>query len=79
MSLWNAVVWVVEGGGGGACGRLDRCFFFWAHLAPVPPSHSRKADGPYDSRVLPIALAVALIVMLLLVFGGSVAELISSK
>lgn len=40
------------------------------------PPFSRKADGPYDSRVLPVTLALALIVMLLLVFGGAVAELV---
>jgi uncharacterized membrane protein YidH (DUF202 family) len=34
-----------------------------------------KADGPYDSRLLPILLASVLIVALLLVFGGAVAEL----
>jgi len=34
-----------------------------------------KADGPYDSRLLPILLASVLIVALLVVFGGAVAEL----
>lgn len=34
-----------------------------------------KADGPYDSRLLPVLLASVLIVALLLVFGGAVAEL----
>ena len=34
-----------------------------------------KADGPYDSRLLPVLLACVLIASLLLVFGGAVAEL----
>jgi uncharacterized membrane protein YidH (DUF202 family) len=34
-----------------------------------------KADGPYDSRVLPVLLASVLIGCLTLVFGGAVAEL----
>ena len=35
----------------------------------------RKADGPYDSRVLPVLLGGMLMVTLTIVFGGSVAEL----
>ena len=35
----------------------------------------RKADGPYDSRVLPVLLGCMLVVALTIVFGGSVAEL----
>ena len=69
-----------EAGGSGGRGRGGGYFSrVLAHPRTFPPTHSRKADGPYDSRVLPIALAVALIVMLLLVFGGAVAELVSSK
>lgn len=35
----------------------------------------RKADGPYDSRVLPVLLGCMLMVALTIVFGGSIAEL----
>jgi hypothetical protein len=31
-------------------------------------------DGPYDSRLLPVLLAVILMVALLIVFSGAVAE-----
>ncbi|KAK9918221.1 hypothetical protein WJX75_002340 [Coccomyxa subellipsoidea] len=33
-----------------------------------------KMDGPYDSRLLPVLLAVILMVALLIVFSGAVAE-----
>lgn len=33
-----------------------------------------KMDGPYDSRMLPVLLAVILMVALLIVFSGAVAE-----
>jgi len=34
-----------------------------------------KLDGPYDSRVLPIMLAVTLVMSLLVVFSGAVVRL----
>lgn len=34
-----------------------------------------KMDGPYDNRVLPVCLSIAMIVALLMVFGGAVARL----
>jgi len=37
--------------------------------------HRRKADGPYDSRVLPVLLGSMLMGALTIVFFGSVAEL----
>lgn len=33
-----------------------------------------KMDGPYDSRMLPVLLAVILMVALIIVFSGAVAE-----
>ena len=33
-----------------------------------------KLDGPYDSRLLPVLLGVMLIISLLIVFGGAIAE-----
>ena len=33
-----------------------------------------KMDGPYDSRLLPVLLAVILMVALIIVFSGAVAE-----
>ena len=66
-------------GGPRVCGGIFRVWLAHPRIPSSFPPHSRKADGPYDSRVLPIALAVALIVMLLLVFGGAVAELVSNK
>ena len=33
-----------------------------------------KMDGPYDNRLLPVLLAVILMVALLIVFSGAVAE-----
>eukprot|EP00884_Botryococcus_braunii_P003162 jgi/Botrbrau1/12847/Bobra.0045s0016.1 len=38
----------------------------------------QKMDGPYDSRVLPVLLAAILIVALLLVFGGAIAQLVGA-
>ena len=76
MSHWCFFV------GGGKKAGGDKEETQCAHAPPPPPPplppffSSRKADGPYDSRVLPVALASALIVMLLLVFGGAVAELV---
>jgi hypothetical protein len=35
-------------------------------------------DGPYDSRVLPVLLASILIVALVLVFAGSIAQLMGA-
>lgn len=40
-------------------------------LLPVPRA---KMDGPYDSRLLPVLLAIILMVALLIVFSGAVAE-----
>lgn len=37
-------------------------------------AHRAKMDGPYDSRFLPVLLAVILMVALLIVFSGAVAE-----
>lgn len=34
-----------------------------------------KMDGPYDNRILPVILSVALIASLLVVFGGAVARI----
>jgi hypothetical protein len=43
---------------------------------PPPPSPRRlKLDGPYDSRMLPIILAVTLVTSLMVVFSGAVARL----
>jgi hypothetical protein len=43
--------------------------------APRPHRLRLKLDGPYDSRVLPILLAVTLITSLLVVFSGAIARL----
>jgi len=39
----------------------------------------QKADAAYDSRFLPILLGSMLVVSLLIVFGGAIAEFASSN
>ena len=45
----------------------------------TPPRHTPprriKADGPYDSRLLPAVLAVCLVSSLMVVFSGAVVRL----
>lgn len=68
---------------GRGSGRWGRSFFSLLaprrahHASSLPPPlvFRNKADGPYDSRVLPVLLACVLIACLTLVFGGAVAEL----
>lgn len=38
----------------------------------------QKADVAYDSRFLPVLLGAMLVVTLLIVFGGAIAEIVSS-
>jgi len=43
---------------------------------PNPPTqHRLKADGPYDSRLLPATLAICLVSALSVVFSGAVVRL----
>ena len=46
----------------------------YMELTTVTVACRAKMDGPYDSRLLPVLLAVILMVALLIVFSGAVAE-----
>lgn len=47
-----------------------------AHALLHPLHHRRlKMDGPYDSRALPVILAITLITSLLVVFSGAIVRL----
>ena len=54
------------------------CALFLTATSPpnIPPVPNRmKADGPYDSRMLPATLAVCLVASLSVVFSGAVVRL----